>query len=33
LIERLAKAQKSMGKYDKIVRVLLADESNQIVSG
>ena len=33
MIERLAKAQKSMGKYDKIVRVLLADESNQIVSG
>ncbi len=33
MIERLAKAQNVMGKDDKIMRILLADESNEIVSG
>ena len=33
MIERLAKAQGVMEQHDEIVRVLLADESNQIISG
>ena len=33
MIERLARAQDAMKQHDKIVRVLLADESNQIISG
>ena len=33
MIERLAKAQGVMKQHDKVIRVLLADESNQIISG